>query len=355
MEAHTLAGLIGLSITIPLCVLTSWRLSFHFIRGDAPPTQFWTLRRRFHLLLWCATVCETAAYADFAGLLSPLGGNISDKVGYVLLDLLGRSVFEMLAFSTITELWLQTALQASPVVSSHFQGSLLVRTLNRVLCLISVLISGTLAFHMLFGFDTLVQFEKRTLIFRLQILMEAICWAVGAAFCVVCVQVNNERIQMNFATFPPSNAIEGISLQCQALVPMVVCAACYALRSLFLLCRLVGESPIFVATTRFHPVWWAAFVWAPTLVVVLMALYSARRRDRNILLDRDADPTNPDNYAPLLPSVPPPIEAFQNFRRFTDGIISPFTAATPARETPPYSPQRSSSLEVTPGGPTSPV
>ena len=293
----------------------------------------------------CATVSEAAAYADFTGLLSPLGGNLSDKIGYVLLDLLGRSVFEMLAFSTITELWLQTALQASPVVSSHFQGSLLIRTLNRVVAGVSVLISGTLALHMLWDSETLVQFEKRTLIFRLQILMEAIGWAVGAAFCVVCVQVNNERIQMSFSTFPPANAIEGISLQCQALVPMIVCAVCYGLRALFLLCRLVGESPIFVATARFHPVWWVFFVWAPTLVVVLMALYSARRRDRNILLDRDSDPTNPDNYAPLLPSVPPPAEAFQNFRLFADGIISPF-GPSPAKASRQGSSQRSSNIEV---------
>lgn len=281
----------------------------------------------------CATVCEAAAYADFAGLLSPLGENISDKYGYILLDLLGRSVFEMLAFSTITELWLQTALQASPLASEHFQGALLFRTLNRVVAVVSVLISGSLTIHMFFGLETLAQFERRTLSFRLQILMEAISWGVGAAFCAACIKLNQERITMNFQTFPPSNAIEGISLQCQALIPMIVCSACYALRSLFLLFRLVGESPIFVATARFHPVWWVAFVWAPTLLVVLMALYSARRRDRNILLDPDSDPTDPDNYAPLLPTVPPPVEAFQNFRRFADGIISPFGPNTPQRST----------------------
>ena len=155
-----MAGLVGLAITIPLCLVTSWRLSFHFARGSAPPTQWWTLRRRFHLLLWCATVSEAAAYADFTGVLAFLGGNISDKVGYILLDLLGRSVFEMLAFSTITELWLQTALQASPVVSTHFQGSLLIRTLNRVVGVVSVLISLSLAIHMLLGPATLATFGR---------------------------------------------------------------------------------------------------------------------------------------------------------------------------------------------------
>ena len=227
---------------------------------------------------------------------------------------------------------MKTATEASPVmVSSQFQSSLCIQTLNRVLGAVSVFVSGLLAFYLLFSFDTLGNFEKRTLIFRLQILVEACCWAVAAAFAFVTAKVNNERIQMSFGTFPPDSTVEGISLRSQALVPMAVCTVCYALRSLFLLCRLVGESPLFVATTRFHPVWWIAFVWAPTLLVVLMALYSARRRDRNVLLDRDSDPTNPDNYAPLLPSVPPPQEAFRNFRLFADGIVSPF-GPSPAKE-----------------------
>lgn len=339
VEAHTLAGLVGLAISIPLWMVTSWRLSFHFARGMAPPTHFWTLRRRFHLLLWCATIVEACAYADFAGLLAPLGTNISDKVGYILLDLLGRSIFEFLAFSTITELWLQTALQASPMLSEErYQGALYLRTLNRFLAAITVLLSGSLASKLLWDTETLVQFEKETLIFRLQILMESICWAVGTAFVVVCVRVNNERIQMNFATFPPDTGVERFSLQSQALVPMVMCGVCYALRSLFLLCRLVGESPIFVATTRFHPVWWVAFVWAPTLLVVLMALYSARRRDRHVLSDPNSDPTDPDNYMPLLPSVPPPAEAFRNFRLFADGVVLPFSS--------PRNQNSSSSLDV---------
>jgi len=49
---HVLAGRIGLCLTVPLWLLTSWRLAFHFTRGEAPPTQWWTLRRRFHVLLW---------------------------------------------------------------------------------------------------------------------------------------------------------------------------------------------------------------------------------------------------------------------------------------------------------------
>ena len=229
---------------------------------------------------------EAAAYADFAGLLAPImGTNLSDKVAYICLDLAGRSIFEYLAFSAVTELWLQTAFQASPTISRHFQGALVLRSLNRVMGFMSVLLSGILTLYLLVNGDSLAQIEKTELLFRLQIFMEALCWAIGCGFVTMCIKITAERIHTSFATFPPNDAMERVALQCQALVPMGVCAISYAIRSFFLLCRLTGETPLFVATTRFNPVWWVAFVWAPTLLVVLCALYSARRRDRSACAD----------------------------------------------------------------------
>jgi len=276
-----------------------------------------------------ATMLEAVAYADFAGLLSPLLGvmghdKLPAKVAYIFLDLLGRSVFEYLAFSAVTELWLQTAFQASPAMSQHFQGSLVVRSISRVMGCISVLLSGLLALYLLADTHSLDQIERTDLFFRLQIFMEALCWTVAAGFVVMCVKITSERIQISFATFPPNDALERTALTCQALVPMVVCSLTYAIRSVFLLFRLTGQTPFFTATTRFHPVWWVVFVWAPTFLVVICALYSARRRDRSVL-DTDAQ------HVPLLGTpTPPPAEAFQNFRRFADGVLSPFTS--PVRE-----------------------
>jgi hypothetical protein len=299
-----------------------------------------------------------------AGLVAPIvGTKLSDKIGYILLDLAGRSVFEFLAFCSVTELWLETALQASPTnfTRQYFHGSLLIRTLNRVLGAVSVLMSTVLAVYLLMNTkDSLEQFERTQLLFRLQILMESLSWAAGAAFVFLCAQITRERIQMSFETFPPADNLERLSLQSQALSPMVVCAFCYALRSVFLLCRLTGATAIFIATARFRPIWWVAFVWAPTLLVVASSLYAARRRDRSILLDATGDPLDPDNNVPLLgqlgqPSVPPPAAAFQNFRLFAEGIttpshsVGPSSPATKSSGRPPRPPSRdhrSSSLDL---------
>ncbi|CAB9505008.1 expressed unknown protein [Seminavis robusta] len=359
--AHTMAGVIGLMLSIPLWLLTSWRLSFHFNGGSSR----WTLRRRFHVLLWCATLSEAIAYADFAGLVAPIFGRaFSDKIGYILLDLAGRSIFEFLAFSSVTELWLQTSLQASPTtISRHYhQRSLLIRTLNRVLGGVSVLMSGILIVYLLLltTGEPIEKIEKSELLFRIQILMESLAWAVGAAFVLMCIQITKERIQISFATFPPADEAERINLQVQALAPMVVCASCYGLRAFFLFCRLVGaESAVFVATMRFHPVWWLFFVWAPTLLVVAAALYAARRRDRSALLDGGGgDPLLPDNHIPLLgqlgqPSVPPPAAAFQNFRRFAEGITTPSPSVGPS--SPVKTPQQSNDDDNNNNHQTSPL
>mgnify|MGYP005841007639 CR=1 FL=1 len=289
---------------------------------------------------------EAAAYADFSGLLEPLGNKLSDKIGYILLDLLGRSIFEYLAFCSVTELWLQTALQASPTVSPNMEGCLLIRTFNRVLAAVSILTSILLAGYLALDNRSLAKVESNELLFRIQILMESICWMASAAFVVMCVKVTFERIQMSFSTFSPANTLERVTLNAQALLPMVVCAFCYVVRSVFLFCRMIGKSPLFVSSSRFHLVWWICFVWGPTLLVVLMALYSGRRRDRIAPSFGGRAGDEDDLNEPLLQSpIPPPAEAFQNFRRFADGIVSPF--GTTPRATPNVSIDAGSNLGET--------
>mgnify|MGYP000532149720 CR=1 FL=1 len=268
---------------------------------------------------------EAVAYSAFCGLLSPLGHSLSDKMAYIFLDLVGRSICEYLAFSTITELWLQTALSASPA-TLHLQSSLVVRSLNRALGAVSVVMSVVLAVYMVLDEDDLVKIEQTELLFRLQILMESLAWGLGAGFVVMIIKITAERIQTSFATFPPNGgALERLALQSQALVPMGVICSCYIVRSFFLLCRLAGQTPLFIATTRFHPIWWVCFVWGPTLLVVLMALYSARRRDR---MTMDSD----QHTIPLLGNpIAPPAEAFAHFRQsFAEGMLSPFGSVAPS-------------------------
>lgn len=314
-----------------------------------------------------ATTFEAIAYTDLAGIFpfinTIMTRTVADKLVYICLDLLGRSIFEFISFTCITELWMQTALYASPTQSKYLQSSLLIQTLNRVLGAFAVLLSISLCVFLLMDTNhDLYYIEHNDLVFRLQLLMETLCWIVAAILVCVAVRITYERIQQHFDTFPPSTTKERYKLLGYAIGPMILCCFCYLIRSMFLACRLLWEKTWDV-TTRFGTTWWICFVWLPTLLVVTVALYSARRRD--VASENNNSSSNSDNNSttglamgigsgwvesdhtePLLnnstPSIPPPVEAFQNFRRFSAGIISPFgnksvISTSPTQTTPPSS------------------
>ncbi len=131
-----------------------------------------------------ATSCEALAYADLSGIY-PLSGNrvFADKLGYILLDVAGRSVLELLACSTVTALWLHTAIESSPAVSmdssSRSLRFCLLPPLFLFVTVMLVLASCTLSVvvFVMFPEDTLETIQNLPLS-RAQTLLEATSWGV---------------------------------------------------------------------------------------------------------------------------------------------------------------------------------
>eukprot|EP00541_Cyclophora_tenuis_P018784 CAMPEP_0116565962 /NCGR_PEP_ID=MMETSP0397-20121206/14183_1 /TAXON_ID=216820 /ORGANISM="Cyclophora tenuis, Strain ECT3854" /LENGTH=160 /DNA_ID=CAMNT_0004092781 /DNA_START=366 /DNA_END=848 /DNA_ORIENTATION=+ len=125
---------------------------------------------------------------------------------------------------------------------------------------------------------------------------------------------------MNLSTFPQTLLRIRIRVLIQALLPMAICAMCYAIRSIWLLAQLTQSSPT-VTASRKHLARWFWFVWFPTMVPTVTLLYSVRKRDPRINTESGDEP--------LLPSDPvPPAEAFISFRRFVAeaDLLSPLAA-----------------------------
>jgi len=413
MYSGTNAELIGLCVSVSLWLVTSWRLLRHLLcRKRIQPASSITLRRSFHLLLWAAMSFEAAGYASMMGLFSSfqeeMDSTSKDRLDYVLFELIGRSVFEFLAFASVTVLWYNTAKEAtanlwfvvddleqgtggnssittttnsnnyggagsalypnpptSPVAAaasavSRVGGSVLSGLFKVMAVLIplgSVLLSFFLSASLLnerfCPHETLWELNRQSKLFRAQEIFEAICWGVQAGLVFCCIFTTACRVEMSLSTFRVAMPVwQRMVVRLQALGPMMACTACYVIRCAFLLVRVcAGQFPT-MTSNGFNIMWWMTFEWAPTLIVVIVSLYSMRRRDPvpenrirmdamnttggvvddQYFLSRAAVTTgersnsmdeNDELSSPLLKRpVPPPMEAFYNFRKISDFVSS---------------------------------
>lgn len=313
-DNKVLASQIGLGLSVGLWFLSSWRLIFHiFVKrrhmddsttGSEPvsqaSTQWFTRRRTFHCLLWLATSCEALAYADTSGVLMVSKDRVfAEKLGYVLLDVAGRSILEMLAFCTVTAIWLKTAIESSPSVlwGSRSTPFGILPTLFLVLILLLVLASAILSVIalVLYQDDTLDHIEKLSF-GRAQILLEAIAWGVHALVVLECLFVTSKRV-LNLV--PNCQWRQRVLLLRKAVLPMFVAALAYTLRCLWL-SAILWKVPFFARGTW---AWWIGFAWTPTWLAVGFLLYSARKRDS----------MSDELQQPLLLPARPPAEAFLAF------------------------------------------
>ncbi len=247
-----------------------------------------------------ATSCEALAYADTSGMLIFSKNRVfAEKLGYVLLDVAGRSILEMLAFCTVTAIWLKTAIESSPSVlwGSRSTPFGILPVLFLVLILLLVLASATLSVValVLYQDDTLDQIEQLPW-GRAQILLEAIAWGVHALVVLECLIITSTRV-LNLV--PNCQWPQRLSLLRKAVLPMLVAALVYSVRCFWLL-ALLWRFPFFKRDTW---AWWIGFSWTPTWLAVGFLLYSARKRDTM------AD----ELQQPLLLPARPPAEAFLAF------------------------------------------
>ena len=263
-----------------------------------------------------ATSCEAVAYADISGVFCLSENRIyAKKLGYMLLDMAGRSVLEVWAFSIVTAMWFNTASQARPVTSPSRISVRTCRFLLPILyvfAMILLLISSVAVSVDLWrnGDDDITEFGWHVSLYRGQVLIESVAWALHCSVVIECIHLTAERI-----TLVAGGWWRHPSMSAKTLLPMVASSLCYALRSGWLLYQYTGiDSQIEVdptkATDRFGWAWWIGFCWAPTLIVVFSLLYSARKRDNQ------TDLVEPAIGDPLLLQSPvPPAEAFLAFSR----------------------------------------
>jgi len=247
-----------------------------------------------------ATSCEALAYADMSGVVVFTKNRVfAEKLGYVLLDVAGRSILELLAFCTVTAIWLKTAIESSPSVLWGSQSTPfgILPSLFLVLILLLVLASTTLSVTILVLYqDITLEHIEELPCGRAQILLESIAWGVHALVVIECLFVTSKRI-LNLV--PHSQVAQRVSLLRKAVLPMVVAALVYMIRCFWLL-GMLWKLPSF---TRETWAWWIGFAWTPTCLAVIFLLYSARKRD----LSQD------EMQQPLLLPPRPPAEAFLAF------------------------------------------
>jgi len=323
-----LAGEIGLGLSATLWLLSSWRLVFHLfvhkqddsendVEEESPaadqlstcqctPSVWFTRRRTFHTLLWMSQTIEIVAYINISG-LHPLTKtpSFAEELGYILLDVTGRSVLELLSFATITGLWLKTAIKSGPTRSLGQGHAFRIRLFPALFLVITVLLvisSASLSTVVLLD-DPSGSLEKiqNSDLSRIQLLLESVAWGLHSLVVLECLLLTWKRI---VTVVEPSN--ERRILLCKAVLPMLIAALLYFIRCIWLVC-IYFHIP---KTERGSWAWWIAFQWFPTWLAVSMLLYSARKRDQTA--------TSP-LHEPLLRLARPPAEAFLAFSRHRNG------------------------------------
>jgi len=263
-----------------------------------------------------ATSCEALAYADLAGLLSiHKDPKFAAKLGYVLLDVAGRSILELLSFCTVTAIWLKTAIESSPTVLWGSQSTPfgILPSLFLMTLFLLVFASAFLSVVELVIYQDLplVDIEKRPW-GRAQMILEAIAWGFHSLVVVRCLIVTSRRV-LNLV--PTMEWSDRLSLLSKAVLPMLVTSILYAIRCIWLL-LIVFDRWTSTTIDRDTWIWWIGFTWIPSWSAVGFLLYSARKRDSGggTMMDGQSN-------EPLLPSRRLPTEAFIAFSRHRNGLL----------------------------------
>lgn len=256
---------------------------------------------------------ECVAFADVAGIIAlSRDPTMAIKVGYVLLDVIGRAMFEFLAFSTVTILWLGMARDMNVT-----EPSLLLDSLPLIVMGTGVVLSVASICE---AVDILTSTNEASWVFRGHILVEAIAWGIQAIVALICTWLTATRIS-RLSMLPSSNTWTQFKVVAKPLVPMVLCTVCYTIRSIWLFVLFVKLPKTSHLVNRCSMAWWIGFCWIPTFVPATMCLYSARKRDPT------PDQIRQDDHLahPLLPTPVPPAEAFISFRKFRENhdLFSP--------------------------------
>mmetsp|Transcript_19467 Transcript_19467/g.41637 ORF Transcript_19467/g.41637 Transcript_19467/m.41637 type:complete len:360 (-) Transcript_19467:182-1261(-) len=311
-----ISGIVGLCITSFLWVIASWRLLYHYsgwcskcckrTKEDEEinhlRTDGLTTKRLLHGLLWTAMVVEGVAYADM------VGTNSSNKLNYVLLDIIGRGILEFSTFVIGTVHWFNITSQAragdKKLAFAIFPAILAILT-------IAVTVSSTFEAVTLLhgGYDTVHGFRSQSDIHRITLLVESVGWGIHAGIVAICGRMVYLRIS-SLPTFSQVRSHAKRNIITKMIIPMIFCALSYLLRSGWMAAdfasRLVSPETTFEQGVG----WWVGNCWVPTFIPSIMLLYSIRKRDR--------EPGSIDGVPETLlqsPNAEMPADPFQSFQQ----------------------------------------
>lgn len=285
-----------------------------------------------------AMTVEAVAYADLSQLL-PLSSNLheSETWRFVLGTLVGRSTFELLAFSTVTFLWLQMALEARsvsmPNKNYYLEACLWILVVANVVVVVTAV--GEAVFLLYLSADgTTMDYEsdnssghiedsfQQYAVYEVQEFLEGVAWGVHAVVVMIIIALTAKQIDQNLSTFSAPRR-RRVTICAKALLPMLACANCYLLRSVVLVGQVCfslhdSQHPTTI-TTKQRFVWWALQA-GPTWIAATMLLYSARKPDRSLARSSQSplEASFPSaSHEPLLSTpIPPPAEVFLSFRQW---------------------------------------
>mmetsp|Transcript_9539 Transcript_9539/g.18487 ORF Transcript_9539/g.18487 Transcript_9539/m.18487 type:complete len:341 (+) Transcript_9539:109-1131(+) len=282
------AGIVGISITVVLWFIASWRLLYHysgvcgsdfFRRPSDDEVQYLrtdglTTKRVVHVLLWITMVVEGVAYADMTA------SNTTNPFNYALLDVIGRGVLEFSTYIIVTIFWFIVTSRARagasekkivftiyPLILAFASiGMILSSTIEAV-----VLLSGDFA-----GVD---DFRAKSQIHKVGTIIEASAWGVHFTVVSICCFMVYKRIS-SLPTFSQVRGHAKRNIVNKMMIPMICTALSYALRCGWMTADFVSRihNPSKPFETGLG--WWLGNVWIPTLVPCVSLLYSIRKRDR---------------------------------------------------------------------------
>jgi hypothetical protein len=219
-------------------------------------------------------VVEGVAYADM------LAENLSDKLNYTLLDIIGRGILEFSTFTILTMYWFDLTSHARAGASEKLVAFTLFPFILAIITIAMVIINTCEAVVLLSdAYPTLQDFRSQSPIHRITLLVECCAWGVHAIIVSICGGMTYRRIS-SLPNFAQVGSSAKRSILSKMIVPIILCALSYALRSGWYGADYASRIKEPSNTFETGVGWWIGNVWVPTLIPSLCLLYSVRKRDR---------------------------------------------------------------------------
>lgn len=305
-----ISGIVGLCITGILWIIVSWRLIYHYsgwwgkcckkreqqqqqqhpnnntgqeILGEEPDadivishlrTDGFTMKRLLHIMLWTTMIVQGVGYADM------VGTNVSNKLNYTLLDIVGRGVFEFTTFVIGTIHWFKATAKARAGAS---EKQVMFTLLPSILILanIAVIVCSIFEAVVLLAGDSedIHDFRSTSKTHRISLIVESSGWGVHALVVSFLGRMVYKRIA-SLPTFSQVRSRAKRNIITKMIIPIIFCALSYALRSGWMAADFASRILRPDSTFESGLGWWIGNCWIPTIIPSMMLLYSIRKRDR---------------------------------------------------------------------------